>query len=238
MKRWIARLHLRRYLVAGALMLAPLWVTWIVLEFIFTLLSGMGRPWVNAFTGVIAQVSPGTAELLHDSHLEGVLAALLMLVLLYVIGWATSRVLARQIIAQLEAVVARIPLVELIYGSTKKLVAALQMKPQGVQRVVLINFPAPPLKTIGLVTKVVRDGSTGREMAIVYVPTAPNPTSGYMEIVPLDQLTPVDWSLDEAMRFVITGGSSAPSEIDFGPVAPADVAALRTREDKASHERS
>src|SRR5690606_28065644 len=132
MKRWIARLHLRRYLVAGALMLAPLWVTWIVLEFIFTLLSGMGRPWVNAFTGVIAQVSPGTAELLHDSHLEGVLAALLMLVLLYVIGWATSRVLARQIIAQLEAVVARIPLVELIYGSTKKLVAALQMKPQGV----------------------------------------------------------------------------------------------------------
>ena len=222
MKASIARLHLRRYLVAGALMLAPLWVTWLVLDFIFTLLAGMGRPWANAFTGLIAKISPASAELLHESRLENVFAALLTLVLLYSLGWAASRVLAKQVIAYFEAGVARIPLVQAIYGSTKRLLTALQTKPEGVQRVVLIDFPAPPLKTLALVTRVVRDISSGRDMAIVYVPTSPNPTSGYMEIVPVDQLTPVDWSLDEAMRFVITGGTSAPSEMDFGPIPEAN----------------
>jgi uncharacterized membrane protein len=80
---------------------------------------------------------------------------------------------------------------------------------------VLIDFPAPPLKTVALVTKVVRDSTTGRDMAVVYVPTSPNPTSGYMEIVPVELLTPTDWSLDEAMRFVVTGGTSAPAEMNF-----------------------
>lgn len=231
MKRLLARLHLRRYLVAGALMLAPLWVTWLVLDFIFSLLSRTGRPWVYAFTSLIAQISPATADLLYDSHLESVLAALLTLAIIYAIGWATSRVLSRQAIAQFEAIVARIPLVQVIYGSTKKLLAALQTKPQGVQRVVLIDFPAPPLKTLALVTRVVRDTSTGREMAIVYVPTSPNPTSGYMEIVPLDQLVSLDWSLDEAMRFIITGGTSAPAQMDFG--AAADAGAARAHPPRA-----
>jgi uncharacterized membrane protein len=214
--RWLSRLHLRRYIVAGALMLAPLWVTWLVLEFMLSLLSSMGRPWVSAFTRVVGQVSPAAAEFLSNSHLESVLATILTLVVIYLIGWATSRVLARQVIARVEAVIARIPLVQAIYGSTKRLLAALQRKPEGVQRVVFLNFPAPPLRTLGLVTRVVRDASSGREMAIVYVPTAPNPTSGYMEIVPLDQLTSTDWTLDEAMRFVITGGTSAPAELNLG----------------------
>jgi uncharacterized membrane protein len=97
----------------------------------------------------------------------------------------------------------------------KKLLAALQTNPERVKRVVLIDFPAPPLKTVALVTKVVRDSATGRDMAVVYVPTSPNPTSGYMEIVPVELLTPTNWSLDEAMRFVITGGTSAPAEMNF-----------------------
>ena len=196
-------------------MLAPLWVTWLVLQFIFNLLSGMGRPWLNAFARVLGSVWPGAATLVSAAWLENTLAALLTLTILYLLGWGASRVLARQAIAWFEGVVSRIPLVQVIYGSTKKLLAALQTKPERVDRVVLIDFPAPPLKTVALVTKVIRDTATGRDMAVVYVPTSPNPTSGYMEIVPVDQITPTDWSLDEAMRFVITGGTSAPAEMNF-----------------------
>jgi uncharacterized membrane protein len=216
------RLHLRRYLIAGALILAPLWVTWIVLQFIFTLLSGMGRPWVQGFVAVIGGVSHAAGEFLSDSPLESLLAALLTLVVLYLLGFAASRVVARQVIARVEALLNRIPLVQVIYGSTKRMLTALQVKPEGVQRVVLIDFPAPPLKTLGLVTRIMRDSSTGRELAVVYVPTSPNPTSGYMEIVPLEQLTSTDWSLDEAMRFVVTGGTSAPAEMDLGGRRAAD----------------
>ena len=210
-----AKLHARRYLIAGALMLAPLWVTWLVLDFLLRLLAGIGRPWVNAFVAVITRISPDAGELLSGSWLETLLAAGLTLVLIYLLGWAASRVLARQLIARFESLVARVPLVQVIYGATKKLLSALQTKPQGVQRVVLVDFPAPPLKTIALVTRVMRDSASGREMAVLYVPTSPNPTSGYMEIVPVDLLTPTDWTVDEAMRFVITGGTSAPDELDF-----------------------
>jgi uncharacterized membrane protein len=220
MKKRYAQLHIRRYLIAGILMLTPLWVTWLVLDFLFTQLSRMGRPWVHAFTNAIDKIAPGAAAFLWDTWIESAVAALLTLFLLYAIGWATSRVLARQVIARIEGLVARIPLVQVIYGSTKKLLAALQTKPDRVQRVVLIDFPAAPLKTVALVTRVVKDTRTGRDMAIVYVPTSPNPTSGYMEIIPVDHITPTDWTLDEAMRFVITGGTSAPDRIDFGSLPP------------------
>jgi hypothetical protein len=56
---------------------------------------------------------------------------------------------------------------------------------------------------------------TGAELAAVYVPTTPNPTSGYLEIVPVDRLTPTDWSVDQAMTFVISGGAVSPDKIPF-----------------------
>jgi uncharacterized membrane protein len=208
-----AKLHVRRYLIAGALMLAPLWVTWLVLSFIFSFLSGIGRPWVNAFILLVTRQSPAAGDFLAGSWLESLLAVILTLLVLYALGWAASRVIARRLLARFEALVGRVPLVQAIYGSTKKLLSALQTRPHGVQRVVLIDFPAPPLKTVAMVTRVVRDTASGRDMAIVYVPTSPNPTSGYMEIVPVELITPTDWTLDEAMRFVITGGTSAPDEM-------------------------
>jgi uncharacterized membrane protein len=210
-----SRLHLRRYLIAGVLMITPLWVTWLVLDFIFGLLSRVGRPWLEGMKGVMEDSANGVPSFLDYAWIESLIAAALTLLLLYVIGWATTHVLARQVIARLEAWMERIPLVQVIYGSTKKLLLALRSKPESVQRVVLIDFPAPPLKTVALVTQVIRDRSSGREMAILYVPTAPNPTSGYMEILPVELLTPTDWTLDEAMRFVITCGTSAPAEMDF-----------------------
>jgi uncharacterized membrane protein len=217
----LSQLHLRRYLIAGVLMITPLWVTWLVLDFIFRLLSRMGKPWLEGMKGFVENATSGIPSFLDYTWLESLLAAILTLVVLYVIGWATTHVLARQVIARLEGLMERIPLVQVIYGSTKKLLLALRSKPESVQRVVLIDFPAPPLKTVALVTQVVRDSTTGREMAIVYVPTAPNPTSGYMEIVPVELLTPTDWTLDEAMRFVITCGTSAPAQMDFSrPYTP------------------
>ena len=73
------------------------------------------------------------------------------------------------------------------------------------------------MKTIGLVTRVLKDRSTGEELGVVYVPTSPNPTSGYIEIVPIRNLTFTDWTFDQAMSFVITGGSNAPDTIEYFP---------------------
>ena len=83
------------------------------------------------------------------------------------------------------------------------------------QRVVLIAFPHPGVKTIGLVMRTFRDDADGRELAAVFVPTTPNPTGGYLQILPLADLVPTDWSVDQAMAFVLSGGAVAPERITF-----------------------
>jgi uncharacterized membrane protein len=115
----------------------------------------------------------------------------------------------------MEAVLDRVPLVQRVYGAVKKLISAMQQKPEDVERVVLINFPSSDMKVVGLVTRTLEDDKTGKKLAAVYVPTTPNPTSGYMEIVPLDRIVSTDWTIDEAMNFVMSGGAVAPDKIYY-----------------------
>jgi uncharacterized membrane protein len=112
---------------------------------------------------------------------------------------------------------ARLPLVQTIYGGTKRFLHTLRQPPVSGQRVVLISFPTPEMKAVGFVTKVMRDTDTGRELAAVYVPTSPNPTSGYIEIVPLEDVVQTDWTMEEAMSFVMTGGANAPDRVRYTP---------------------
>ena len=130
-------------------------------------------------------------------------------------GWLARRVVGQRLLRWFEALVARIPLASTIYGSARKLLDILQTKPDGTQRVVLIDFPHPEMKTLGFVTRVMRENGTGRELAAVYVPTTPNPTSGYLEIVPVEKMTPTDWTVDQAMSFIISGGAVSPESVPF-----------------------
>jgi uncharacterized membrane protein len=207
--------HAQRYLVAGALTLIPLWVTWVTLNFLLSLFSNFGRPWVQGFARAIQGSLPRLAKVLLHPWFESLLAIVFTLLVLYALGWATTRVLGRRVLAYFESLLDRIPLVKAIYGSVKKLVTAFQVKPDGLQRVVLIDFPSREMKAVGFVTRTVLDRHTSKELAMVYVPTTPNPTSGYMEIVPVERLTPTDWTLEEAMRLIITGGASAPDSIVY-----------------------
>lgn len=216
------KVHLRhtpRYLLIGVFTAAPLWVTWLVFDFLLTLLSRLGSPWINAFAAGLRRVSPALADSLADSWFQSLLAALISLVLLYLLGWAASRVIGRRVLDAFESLVQRIPLVAAIYGGTKRFLSVVKEKPADVQRVVLIPFPTPEMRAVGFVTRVLDDEASGRKIAAVYVPTSPNPTSGYIELVPLDHCTPTDWSMDEAMSFVITGGATAPASVRFGRAA-------------------
>ncbi len=205
----------QRYLLAGVLTLIPLWVTWIVFEFILRQLSRLGMPWVRALARALEANYPDLARWMVAPWFQTVLAVLVTLVALYLLGWATSRVVGRRMLGLVERLLHTIPMVQTIYGGVKKLIGALQQKPDGVQRVVLIDFPSPELKTVGFVTRILRDRTTGQELAAVYVPTTPNPTSGYLEIVPVERLVSTDWTFDEAMTFIISGGAVAPEHIDY-----------------------
>ena len=211
-----SRFSIQKNILAGVLTLVPLWVTWLVFSLVFSTLSKIGVPWVKALSTAVAKWSPTLALWLIEPWFQQALAALFTLAAIYVLGFATTQVIGKQTINLLESWIERIPFVKKIYGSTKKLLAALQAEPEKVERVVLISFPSDSMKTVGLVTATFRDKDTGQDLAAVYVPTTPNPTSGYLEIVPTKLLTSTDMSIEDAMSFIISGGAVAPKEISFG----------------------
>jgi len=207
--------RVQRYLFAGVLTVIPLWITWIVLSFLFRQLSSLGDPWVRALANTVAKTSPSLAELLLHPWLQPVLATILILIGLYVLGWISTRVIGRQLVSAIENLIDRIPLVKKIYGSARKIISTLNQQGRKMDRVVLIDFPNETMKTVGFVTKIIREQNSGREMAAVYVPTTPNPTSGYLEIIPTDRLINTDMTVEQAMTFIVSGGTVGPDEILF-----------------------
>lgn len=206
----------RRYFIAGLFAVLPIWVTWLLLKFLFNILTSIGTPAVDWVAKSCEKNYPGLAGVLESDTFTNIFAILLVVAVIYAVGRLTTLIVGRRFISFFEAVLARIPLVSSIYGAVKKLVTVLQEKPgNGLQRVVLINFPSPEMKTVGLVTRVLTDTTTGRKLAAVYVPTTPNPTSGYLEIVPLEQVTSTNWTMDEAMTFIMSGGAVAPDTMSY-----------------------
>ena len=212
--------HPGRYVIAGILTAIPLWITWLVFDFVFRQLSTFGLPWVRRLSRNIHDDSPDLAQLLLEPWFQYVLAVVLIIVMLFVLGWAVSNVVGRRIVAAFEALIESVPLVKIVYGGVRRLIDALGQKPEGVQRVVVIDFPSTGLKAIGLVTRTMEDVATGDKIVAVYVPTTPNPTSGYLELVPADRVVSTDWTMDEAMNFLVTGGAVGPDTIHYTESAP------------------
>jgi uncharacterized membrane protein len=210
--------RLQRLFITGLLTLLPIWLTWVVVKFVFLLLSEISRPVIEPMLANLATAAD--LAWLVQPWVRGALGVVATIGVILLSGFMARRVIGKRLLAWLESLIQRIPLASTIYASARKLLDILQTKPDGTQRVVLIDFPHTEMKTLGFVTRVMREHGTGRELAAVYVPTTPNPTSGYLEIVPVEKMTPTDWTVDQAMSFIISGGAVAPDYIPFSAPAP------------------
>ena len=209
------RPSIQRYFLSGVITLLPLWLTVIVFRFVFGLLSDVSRPWVTPLLARLAEQYPVTLGWMAAPWVQTALALIATLGAIIAVGVMAHRVLGQRLLRWFEAFVQRIPLANLIYGAVRKLIDILQTQPEGAQRVVLIDFPHRDMKAVGFVTRLLTEEGSGRELAAVYVPTTPNPTSGYLEVVPVENLTPTDWSVDQAMSFIISGGAVSPDRVPF-----------------------
>ncbi|HSU91536.1 MAG TPA: DUF502 domain-containing protein [Sporolactobacillaceae bacterium] len=205
---------LRRNIVAGILTFIPIWITFWVISFLVGILVALGSPIVGAVISRLRLQSPAL-EQFFPPLFQATISIAIVLAFLYLLGEVATAVAGRRLLAAFDYLMARIPIVQSIYGAARQLVASFQSKPGSSQRVVLIEFPSPDMKTIGLVTRIFTDADTGDEIAAVYVPTTPNPTSGYMELVPTSRLTMLDWTINEAMTFVMSGGAAAPPKLNY-----------------------
>ncbi|MCV6637928.1 DUF502 domain-containing protein [Candidatus Albibeggiatoa sp. nov. NOAA] len=215
--------HIQRYIITGVLTAIPIVVTVFVFQFLLAMLSQTGRPIVDFISNSFKTNFPEFYNSIWITSLDPWLvttftsffAIMMTLGALYLLGWATSNFIGKALLNAVDLIMHRIPVIEMVYGAMKKLVSSLQQQPGDVQRVVLVEFPTKDMKVVGFVTRTLTDKVTGQKLAAVYVPTTPNPTSGYLEIVPLEYVTETDWSMDEAMTFIISGGAVAPEQIPY-----------------------
>jgi len=150
-----------------------------------------------------------------------ILAVLLTLFLLYFLGLLAASVFGRRLILLVELVFGKLPLVKTIYRSTKQIVMTLGgSQSMNFQRVVLVEFPRPGMKCIGFLTAVIEDSDTGRKMATVFISTTPNPTTGYMQIVPLEEVSETGWTVEQAVKLLMSGGILSPPKVPFDKIHP------------------
>jgi uncharacterized membrane protein len=200
---------LQRNVLAGLITAGPLFITWLVFSFIISVLANAGLPLVKFLVFLFP------AEILKEPWVQYVLAVVLTVALFYAVGRFTSEVVGRQMFGLFEASLDRLPLVNKIYTSVRQAVDTLMGKNKTGQRVVLIDFPMVGQKAIGFLTHIIADETTGRPIAAVLVPQAINPSSSYLQFVPMEHVTETDLTMEQAMSMLMTGGAVCPEVIRY-----------------------
>ena len=197
--RWSQILgRVRRDFLAGLLVIVPLAATLLILKWLFDAIDGILEPAVEAIFG---RPIPGIGF--------GVI-----IILIFIAGVIASNVFGRKVIQRGESLLEEVPMVREIYRTFKQILQSVMMPHKGgFREVVLVEFPRPGMRTIGFVTKRVAD-SSGQKLVNVYIPTTPNPTSGYLEIIPEADVIHLDMPIDDAIMMVVSGGMVSPDVID------------------------
>jgi uncharacterized membrane protein len=209
---------LQRNILAGIVTIGPLFVTYLIFSFLLGALAKAGLPVVQLFAAIFPEAW------LSQPWLQSVLAIILTLIVLYVVGRVTSLVIGRQAFNLFEAVLERLPVVAKVYGSVRQLLDSMLAKKESSQRVVLVDFPIAGQKSIGFLTRTMTDSTTGTLLAAVLLPNAINPTSAFLQILPIDRVTETDLSMEQAMSMVMTGGAVGPDTIRYStPAIPVEI---------------
>lgn len=188
----------RRYLIQGLAVIGPLGITVFVLAWLFERVDGLLGRWLDPLIGWSA---PG-------------IGALLLIVLLLLVGWIVERTLGARLVVIGERLLARVPIVRRLYGGSSRIVKAVLGEDKiAFREVVLFEHPGPGLWAFGLVTA--RAPSAAHEVladegVTIYLPTAPNPMSGYLVITDRGRIHPTDLTPEEVFTFVLSAGSVSP----------------------------
>ena len=200
---------LQRNILAGVITIGPLFVTYLIFSFLLETLAKAGLPVVRLLDTIFPQ------NWLSQPWLQPVLAIVLTLVALYVVGRVSSLVIGRQAFDLFEALLERLPVVAKIYTSVRQLMDSMTAKKESGQRVVLVDFPIAGQKSVGFLTRTMTDEASGALLAAVLLPNAINPTSAFLQILPMERITETDLTMEQAMSMIMTGGAVGPDSIRF-----------------------
>lgn len=201
------RTELRNSFVAGLILVAPLAVTVLVLQFAFTRLSGILNPVVRG-AGLAAYTA--NIELLAQA-----LAAVLIVLLVTLLGFLAQRSGGERAVDTFDRLVSLVPLVSVVYTGVRQVSDALTERDTRYQRVVLVEYPRLGVYSLGFVTgdgPRVADEVAGEETSTVIVPHSPNPTAGHLIVIPERNLHETNISVRRAIRILVTTGVAESAE--------------------------
>jgi uncharacterized membrane protein len=200
----------RNRVVAGLLFLLPITVTAWFVNLFLTKIYKLFEPKLRE-TLELWQLKTDTT-LYHAVGI--VLSVIITLIILYLVGLITARTAVKRLVHMTERVLVRIPFVKFFYKTTKQIVDALSVPTAGgVKKVCVIEFFRTGMKTIAFVTGETRIADAERPYVNLFVPTTPNPTSGYLVVLPPEQVFETDLTLEEAMTFIVSGGILPPDDV-------------------------
>ena len=195
---------IRRYLLAGLVVWLPILATFGILSFIIDLLDKTLSLLPTAYQ----------PEQLFGFRIPG-FGVLLSLLLLLITGIMATNFLGQRFVVWSESILERIPLVRSIYNASKQVIQAIfGTNSQAFRKVLLVEYPRKGMWSIAFQTGV---GSTiinqdlGTEMVSIFIPTTPNPTSGFLMMVPSSDVREVSMTIDEALKFIISLGMMQPT---------------------------
>lgn len=227
------RTLLRTRLTTGLLTILPIIITFWLVRVLFIwlrdasmwvveayLLSPWGRTTLESW-----RVSPEQLRTLGVGALPGpigwavsILSVLLTFILLYLCGLFMALYVGRRVLAAIEHLFDRVPIVKSIYRLLKQVAELFTSdQRQQFQRVALVKFPNSETRVVSFITNSLRDPNTGAELITVFMPTTPNPTTGFLFCLPRNEAIEVDWTVEEAFKMIISGGIVLPSRFTISP---------------------
>ena len=198
--------RIRNVFITGLLITLPIALTWFILQFLLNNFDALSP----VFTNILIQLGAPIPEGYRIPFLGLVVTLLIVLI----VGWLTTNFFGKKVFQIGELLIEKIPFVRRIYKGSKQVVSSIaEADTSAFRKVVLIEFPRRGLLAIGFVTGESRgevQELTRENMLNVFVPTMPNPTSGFLIFSPLEELTEVSMTIEEGIKYVVSGGLVTP----------------------------
>lgn len=190
--------HLKGTFIAGLFVVIPVGITIFILKFLFSFTDGILSSYLDRLFSIL------TGQELHFPGL-GIITGI---VVIYLAGLLATNVLGNQLLKLGDNLLTRIPLVKSIYLSSKQLTKVFKEGKSSYRRAVFVEWPRPGVKAVGFVTAEVE--RNGERLVVVYVPTMPNPTSGFALFFREGDVADSGMTVEEALKFVVSGGAIVP----------------------------
>ena len=200
----------RTTIMAGLTIIAPLWITGWVLIPLFRWADGFSAPMIRQFARSLGY---------EGFHIPG-LGFLLTFIILWIVGTIAANVVGRRMLHNAREAIERLPIVRTIYAPIHQLIETMTSPTKaGFKKVVLVEYPRQGMWTLGFLAGDVPQDEEEKPAHSIFVPTAPNPTTGFMLVVPPEQLRDTKLSIETAFQMIVSAGVAVPPNLSLPSTA-------------------